>query len=60
MPQSDNGLEAIRQQAAMEGVQVRYDMNYDQIKALLDDHRMKASSGTVHTHGLVKGKGMAF
>ena len=47
-------LEAIRHQATMEGVKARNTMDYHQIKTLLDEHRLDASTAIGHGHGLVK------
>jgi hypothetical protein len=50
MSEDYRALEAMRQQAKMEGVAVTYDLRYGQIKALLDKHRMEASSWGSHAH----------
>lgn len=54
MSEDYRALEAIRHQATMEGVKARNTMDYNQIKALLDEHRLDASNGIGHGHGLVK------
>ena len=54
MSEDYRALEAIRQQATLEGIHVRHNMDYAQVKALLDEHRMDASNGFGHGHGLVQ------
>ena len=54
MSEDYKALQAIRQQAIMEGVRMHEGMGYDEVKALLDEHRLEASSAVGHGHGLIK------